>query len=80
MQVHLFEGGNRIDSLYMIVVGNQYSHYCKLFRQMLHVDEVYDYLVEHGIDPHELGAHSLRKGSASYVSGGSADGILLINR
>ena len=49
----------------------QYDRYRKIMASFYELDEVRDLLVEHGVDPTDLGTHSTRKGSVTYATSGT---------
>ena len=49
----------------------QTERFRSLLSRILESEEFQTYLRNHGIDPDELGTHSIRKGSATYASSGS---------
>ena len=50
---------------------SQYYRFCKIFEKINELEEIGALLEAQGIQPEDLGSHSLRKGSATYCSSGS---------
>ena len=50
---------------------NQYDRFRKLLSRCLGIKEIAHELERRSIDPHNIGTHSLRKGSATYTASGS---------
>jgi hypothetical protein len=53
---------------------NQYDRFRKIMNRSTNIEDIKNELIRRGIDPKDLGTHSIRKGSATYCSSGSTAG------
>lgn len=59
------------DQVFLFPGGHQYERYVKFMDRFLNQPHVVALLAEYGLKPSDLGAHSPRKGSATYTASGS---------
>ncbi|POM59716.1 hypothetical protein PHPALM_31511 [Phytophthora palmivora] len=57
--------------------GNQYDRFSKILKRVMETEEMKEILVNEGLVASDIGTHSARKGSATFVSSCSNGGLLL---
>ena len=71
-------GANGDPALFPGKEGTQKKRYSESLQQTLRGDEMKEFLAAHGFNPSDFGAHSLRKGAATYVTSGSTGGPSIV--
>jgi hypothetical protein len=71
-------GSNGDPALFPGKEGTQKKRYSESLQQTLRGDEMKEFLASHGHVPSDFGAHSLRKGAATYVTSGSTGGPSIV--
>ena len=71
-------GGNENVQLFPGSAGSQKKRFSESLAETLKADPMASYLAANGLQPSDLGAHSFRKGGATYVTSGSTGGPSIV--
>lgn len=71
-------GSNGDPALFPGKEGTQKKRYSESLQQTMRGEEFKEFLATHGFIPSDFGAHSLRKGAATYVTSGSTGGPSIV--